>query len=139
MPPLHTRCQSSQHRPYGDFSKKSLLGVSYHAPKEYPDVVTADQMSEMLRISSKTAYRILRENSIELTTYASYSMMIKSRIAPYFNDRQIKLKELSPKDIQDYYQYGLNIEEVSANTVIHRHANIRKALQYAVKTGLIEN
>ena len=29
--------------------------------KEYPDVVTADQMSEMLGISSKTAYRILQE------------------------------------------------------------------------------
>jgi integrase len=42
-----------------------------------------------------------------------------------------------PKDIQDYYQYGLNVEKVSANTVIHRHANIRKALQYALKTGLI--
>lgn len=56
----------------------------------------------------------------------------------YFQYRQIKLKELAPKDIQDYYQYGLNIEEVSASTVIHRHANIRKALQYAVKTGLIE-
>ena len=27
---------------------------------------------------------------------------------------------------------------VSANTVIHRHANIRKALQYAFKTGLID-
>ena len=28
--------------------------------------------------------------------------------------------------------------DVSANTVIHRHANIRKALQYAFKTGLID-
>ena len=28
---------------------------------------------------------------------------------------------------------------MSANTVIHRHANIRKALQYAYKTGLINN
>ena len=29
------------------------------------------------------------------------------------------------------------MEKVSANTVIHRHANIRKALQYALKLGLI--
>lgn len=28
---------------------------------------------------------------------------------------------------------------MSANTVIHRHANIRKALQYAYKTGLINS
>ena len=36
-----------------------------------------------------------------------------------------------------YYQYSLNTEKVTANTVIHRHANIRKSLQYAVKIGLI--
>lgn len=30
-----------------------------------------------------------------------------------------------------------NVRGVSANTVIHYHANIRKALQYAVKTKLI--
>lgn len=35
------------------------------------------------------------------------------------------------------YQYSLNTEKVTANTVIHRHANIRKSLQYAVKIGLI--
>ena len=28
-------------------------------------------------------------------------------------------------------------KKLSANTVIHHHANIRKALQYAVRTGLI--
>ena len=32
----------------------------------------------------------------------------------------------------------MNENNVSANTVIHRHANIRKALQYAFKTGLID-
>ena len=45
----------------------------------------------------------------------------------------------SPKHIQDYYLYGLNVEKVSANTVIHRHANIRKALQHALKLGLIDH
>ena len=80
----------------------------------------------------------MMKNSIEATTYASYSMVIKSRIVPYFESRKLTLKELTPKDIQDYYQYGLNVEKVSANTVIHRHANIRKALQYALKLGLID-
>lgn len=31
----------------------------------YPDVVTVEQMSEMLGISTKTAYRMLRSNVIE--------------------------------------------------------------------------
>lgn len=31
----------------------------------YPDVVTVEQMSEMLGISTKTAYRMLKSNVIE--------------------------------------------------------------------------
>lgn len=80
----------------------------------------------------------MMKTSIEVTTYANYSMVIKSRIIPYFKEMELTLSELTPKHIQDYYLYGLNEEKVSANTVIHRHANIRKALQYALKLGLID-
>ncbi|MDO4853076.1 MAG: site-specific integrase, partial [Clostridia bacterium] len=31
------------------------------------------------------------------------------------------------------------VEKVSPNTVIHRHANIHKALKYACQTGLIDS
>lgn len=43
------------------------------------------------------------------------------------------------KHIQDYYTYELNVKGLTANTVIHRHANIRKALRYAYKIGLIQS
>lgn len=33
--------------------------------KDYPDVVTVEQMSEMLDISTKTAYKLLNENCIK--------------------------------------------------------------------------
>ena len=33
--------------------------------REFPDVVTVSQMSEMLGISEKSAYRLLKENCIE--------------------------------------------------------------------------
>ena len=46
---------------------------------------------------------------------------------------------MPPKHIQDYYTYELTVRGVSANTVIHRHANIRKALQHAFKLGLIDS
>lgn len=32
--------------------------------KDYPDIVDVEQMSEMLGISTKTAYKLLRENKI---------------------------------------------------------------------------
>lgn len=33
--------------------------------RDYPDVVTVEQMSKMLGISDKTAYALLRDNKIE--------------------------------------------------------------------------
>lgn len=43
------------------------------------------------------------------------------------------------KHIQDYYNYELEVNHVSANTVKHRHANIHKAFAYAYKTDLIQS
>ena len=80
----------------------------------------------------------LMKNSVELSTYSGYELTIRRRLLPYFEPKHLTLRELSPMDIQEYYQYSLNVEGVSANTVIHRHANIRKALQYAAQMGLIE-
>jgi len=81
----------------------------------------------------------MMKSSIEITTYASYSMCIKSRINPYFDEYHpgLRLKEVTPKHIQDYYSYELRERGITTNTVIRRHANIRKALQYAFKIGLI--
>src|SRR5699024_11543835 len=55
--------------------------------------------------------------SIQLTTYASYAGMMRSAILPYFLERDIRLEQLTAKDIQDFYSFQL--QRVSANTVIH--------------------
>mgnify|MGYP003292420916 CR=1 FL=1 len=79
--------------------------------------------------------------SVEITTYSSYELGIINNIIPYFDKRfpNLLLQELTPKHIQDYYTYEMNVRGVSANTVIHRHANIRKALQYAFQIGLLNS
>lgn len=83
----------------------------------------------------------MMRSNLEVTTYSTYTMGIKNKIKPYFDQHHpgLKLSELEPKHIQDYYTYEMKVNGVSANTVIHRHANIRKALQYAVKTGLLDS
>lgn len=43
-------------------SQKDAYSVIF---KEYPDVVSVTQMSEMLGISEKSAYRLLKENCID--------------------------------------------------------------------------
>lgn len=83
----------------------------------------------------------MMRNSVELSTYASYSASVKNKIVPYFDEKHpdLLLSELTPQHIQEYYSYEMNVCGVSANTVIHRHANIRKALQYAVRTDLLQS
>ncbi|MBR4628756.1 MAG: site-specific integrase [Ruminococcus sp.] len=90
------------------------------------EILFADYMEEWLEIV---------KTSIATVTYSSYSMMVKKTIAPYFRRRKIKLVDLTAKDIQNFYLAEL--KRVSANTVIHYHANIHKALKYAVKLDLI--
>lgn len=82
----------------------------------------------------------MTKKNVEETTYGSYAMGIKSKIIPYFNEHHpgLGLCEVTPKHIQDYYTYEMTHNGVKANTVIHRHANIRKALQHAFKLGLID-
>ena len=82
----------------------------------------------------------MMKNSVEITTYGTYSVCIKSRIVPYFDSVHpgLVIKKVTPKHIQDYYSYEMRELGVSTNTIIHRHANIRKALQYALKTGIID-
>ena len=79
--------------------------------------------------------------SVEPTTYAAYDLTIRKRLIPYFDKHfpKLLLRDVTAKHIQDYYTYELEELGVSANTVIHRHANIRKALQYAFKTDLIDS
>ncbi len=81
------------------------------------------------------------KSSIELTTYAGYNGVINKVVIPYFdkNYPNLKLSSLTPKHIQDFYTYKMNDDKVSSNTVIHYHANIRKALQYAYKNNLINS
>ena len=79
--------------------------------------------------------KIVKPN-LEITTYSSYKSYV-TRLNKYFEIKNILLKDLAAKDIQEFYTYMFTENHVTANTVIHYHANIRKALQYAVKMGYI--
>lgn len=81
------------------------------------------------------------KTSVDETTYSGYCSSIRQRIAPYFEEKGYSLSDLekNPKYIQEYYQHELTVNGLSTNTVIHRHANIRKCLQYAFQIGLINS
>jgi integrase len=76
------------------------------------------------------------KTSVQPTTMQSYSQMVNGRIDKYFRPLGIKLGELQPLHIHEFYQ-GILQEGRTTNTVIHYHAIIRKALNQAFKLGLI--
>ena len=91
------------------------------------DILFADYMEKWLDII---------KGSVAVPTFASYSTTVKKIVAPYFREKEVTLKNLTAKDIQEFYLREL--ERVSASSVIHYHANIHKALKYAVKIDLID-
>ena len=119
-------------------NKKKAEAMLMEARKNFDNKIKKSPAETILFTDFLIDWLEMMKNNVEITTYANYCTVIKSRVNPYFKKLGLTLSEVTPKHIQDYYQYGLNVEKVSANTVIHRHANIRKALQYALKLGLIE-
>ena len=82
-----------------------------YVPEDSPgteDMLFADFMIKWLDIVKP---------AIAPATYSSYSNMVTKVIAPYFRDRRIKLSQLKPSDIQDFYTEQL--KRVKANSVIH--------------------
>lgn len=98
----------------------------YANAKTGDDVLFADFIEQWLEIVKST---------VSIPTYSSYVNAVKSIIAPYFRKKKILLRDLQAHDIQMFYQEQL--QRVKASSVIHYHANIHKALKYAVKNDMI--
>lgn len=117
-------------------NKKKAEKMLMEARKEFvpecrplrEDMLFSDFMLQWLEIVKPT---------IAITTYSSYCNAVKSVIVPYFKARGVLLSKLRPTDIQTFYMDQL--KRVSANSVIHYHANIHRALKYAVKIDLLDS
>ena len=90
------------------------------------ELLFADFMEQWLDVIKK---------DVKTTTFGGYQMNVQAAIAPYFRARKIRLCELTADDINDFYDEQL--ERVKATSVHKYHANISKALKYAVKKNLI--
>lgn len=78
-----------------------------------------------------------KRKSWEEVTYSGYCQNVRSWIGPYFAKRKVRLNEITVLDIEMFYTHEINQRGVSGNTVLHYHANIRKALSDAAKLKLI--
>ena len=96
---------------------------------KYKNILFCDYMLEWLE---------KQKGKVEQTTYTGYEQVIKGRLYKYFKAKKIKLVDLKPKHIQDFFDL-LFSEGLSGNTIKHYKANISKALKSAVITEIIES
>lgn len=91
-----------------------------------PDMAFSDYMRYWLK---------MMRTAVTETTYSSYCFNVEKHIIPYFEPLGVTLAGLQPRKIQSFY---LHEAETLKNTSILRfHANLHKALKYAVRIDLI--
>jgi len=107
--------------------------------REWEDKVSLNNFKSILFSDYLKQWLDETKHTIGETTYWSYRNTIYSSICPYFDERKILLADLKTYHIQEFYNYKMNVDGVTGNTICHYHANISKALKYAVKTERIKN
>lgn len=96
----------------------------------YEDILFSDFLKKWL---------VEIKHTISENTYYIYDKVVSGVICPYFKDLGVKLSDLKTYHIQDFYSYKMEYDGVSATTIWHYHANIHKALKFAVKTERIKS
>lgn len=91
-----------------------------------PDMLFSDYMLYWLRIVRP---------AVQETTWSSYCFNVKDHIVPYFEPLGVTLAGLQARQIQSFYLREL--ETLKATSVLRLHANLHKALKYAVRLDLI--
>ena len=93
--------------------------------KEYVDP-TSTKLIDWLRLWLETYMK----NTLKQSTYVSYKGYIENHLAPAFPT--LKLKDLTTKLLQDFYNYKLTEEGLSPKTITNLHRCLHKAMKQAV-------
>lgn len=76
------------------------------------------------------------QKEVRPNTFRTYNMNMHNHIIPYFREKGIKLHQLCPVNLENYYKEKVK-EGLSKTTVKHHHQVISKALTDAVRERLI--
>lgn len=97
------------------------------AIKESDSPLFSDYLYEWLR---------LVKPNLQVTTYSGYRLLVKV-IAPYFEEKGLRVNEIKPAHIQEFYTYLQEEKGKSPQVCKHYHAVIHRALQIAYRSDLI--
>lgn len=116
--------------------QKAQAIVKKEAAQSIPTAIAQEMQNGLILFSDYMKVWLDKvKPDVRPTTYTGYHYNIYNVIGPYFQKRRIYLQDITPDDIETFYQDQMQTK--NPNTVIRYHANIRKALQYAFKKGFI--
>lgn len=130
-------------------------GLPVRGNKKAAEAFLHDELSKWNRHSGVVSNMLVADyfehwlgtikDEVRPNTYRGYYGNMTNHIIPYFRLQKIKLQDLRPIDLEDYYFSQLrpdsNLETgeaLSPTTIKHHHQNISKALSDAVRLGLIQ-
>ena len=117
-------------------NKKRAEEILYEKRKEQEELLNGQIVGcDMYFADFMEQWLDVIQPDIKLTTFGGYQTNVRKAIAPFFRKRGITLGGLTAEDINDFYEEKL--KTIKATSVHKFHANISKALKYAVKKGYI--
>lgn len=99
------------------------------SPKNFESVTLGEWLDLCLEVYMK--------NSLKQSTYLSYESYIRVHLKPALGNLQ--LRDLTPRLLQEYYNYKSEAEGLSPKTIININLFLHKALSYAVTEGYINS
>ena len=100
------------------------------------EIPVTDLMEEWLESVNPLTNK-KNKTGIKLNTFGGYQTNIQKYVAPWFHKRGIMLCDLTADHINNFYDDML--ESLKATSIHKFHANISKALKYAVRKGYIDS
>lgn len=107
---------------------REMSFMSAMAPNHFKDITLGEWLDLCLEVYMKA--------SLKQSTYNSYEGYIRLHLKPAFGN--LKLNELTPRLLQQYYNYKAETG-LSPKTIININLFLHHALSYAVSEGYISN
>ena len=148
---------SIRKRADGRWEVRVTIGTDFATGKPKRISRYADTQEEAVRLSHELSYiknttplnfenitlgqwldlclEVYMKNSIKLSTYNSYEGYIRNHLKPAIGG--LYLKDITPRLLQQYYNYKADTEKLSPKTILNINLFLHRALAYAVSEGYI--
>lgn len=99
------------------------------APNSFTNMTLGEWLDMCLEVYMK--------HSLKQSTYVSYEAYIRIHLKPSLGN--VKLQELTPRLLQQFYNYKAETEGLAPKTIVNLNLFLHKALSFAVNEGYIQS